>query len=148
MRYAFLIPILGLLASLGATPGLAAEGRPAGGALGIWMNPKHSLVVHTDACANATGATLCGRIVWASRQALADASDASVPRLVGTELLEDYRLRGKGVWQGTVFVPDMGRRFYSEIDEVSPDRLKVKGCILGGLLCKSQVWTRVAQVPA
>jgi uncharacterized protein (DUF2147 family) len=141
MRHVFLIPFISLLA---ATPAFASEG----GGEGLWMNPKHTLAVHTDTCGQDGAHTLCGRIVWASKQAQADATDASVPRLVGTELLENYRLRAPGVWQGTVFVPDMGRRFASEIDELSSDRLKVKGCILGGLLCKSQVWTRIGQVPA
>ena len=41
----------------------------------------------------------------------------------------------------------MGRRFSSEIDAISPTRLKVKGCILGGLICKSQVWSRIERLP-
>lgn len=145
MRLALLIPFL---TALVATPALASQGA----AERLWMNPKHTLAVHTDPCGQAGGQSarqaLCGRIVWASKQAQADATDASVPRLIGTELLENYRLHGRGVWQGTVFVPDMGRRFASEIDQLSPDQLRVKGCIFGRLLCKSQVWTRIGQVPA
>jgi uncharacterized protein (DUF2147 family) len=41
-----------------------------------------------------------------------------------------------------VFVPDMKRKFYSRIEQQGPDKLKISGCILGGLLCKSQYWTR------
>jgi uncharacterized protein (DUF2147 family) len=144
MRRAILISFLALL----AIPLGASQSRAETSADGLWLNPKHSLAVQTSPCGTLAKTSLCGRIVWASKEAQADATDASVPRLLGTELLEDYHPRGKGVWQGTVFVPDMGRRFYSEIDALSPDRLKVKGCILGGLLCKSQVWTRIAQVPA
>jgi uncharacterized protein (DUF2147 family) len=87
-------------------------------------------------------------VVWASAQARADARDSGVANLLGTELLQDYRASGGGVWKGTVFVPDMGRRFASEIDAVSADAIKVKGCILGGLVCRSQVWTRLRQLPA
>ena len=144
MRRAILIPFLALL----AIPLGASQSRAETSADGLWLNPKHSLAVLTSTSGTLGKTSLSGRIVWASKEAQADATDASVPRLLGTELLEDYHPRGKGVWQGTVFVPDMGRRFYSEIDTLLPDRLKVKGCILGGLLCKSQVWTRIAQVPA
>lgn len=160
MRRAFLLPLLaGLLATpVMATPVMAAPvmanatmtnaarapALRAIGAEGLWLNPKGTLAVHTDAC----GSALCGRIVWASAQAQADARDADVPHLVGTQLLENYRPSGRGRWQGTVFVPDMGRHFGSQIAALSPDRLQIKGCILGGLLCKSQVWTRIAQVPA
>jgi uncharacterized protein (DUF2147 family) len=145
MRPAFLLP---LLAALLATPAMAHPAVNAAGAEGIWLNPKGTLAVHTDACGPGLAPALCGRIVWASPQAQADARDAEVPHLVGTQLLENYRPHGRGVWQGTVFVPDMGRRFFSQIEALSPDRLQIKGCILGGLLCKSQVWTRIAQVPA
>lgn len=140
MRYAFLTPILAILAG----PALASEAHAASDIAGFWMNPKHTLAVHTDTC----GTDLCGRVAWASTKAEADGRDSGVPHLLGIELLENYRFRGKGVWQGTVFVPDMGRHFASEIDELSPNRLKVSGCILGGLLCKSQVWTRIQSPPS
>ncbi|WP_159982313.1 MULTISPECIES: DUF2147 domain-containing protein [unclassified Novosphingobium] len=148
MRYALLIPSLVAMAS----PAFAREGHVAADAEGIWLNPKHTVAVHTDACGPNSiqnrSQSLCGQIVWASNQARADARDSDVPRLLGTEILEDYRFRGHGTWSGTVFVPDMGRHFASEIDQLSPTQLRVKGCILGGLLCKSQVWTRIGQVPA
>lgn len=137
--------VLAFLAGLLATPAIAS---PVAEAEGIWLNPKGTLAVHTDACAPGSGPALCGRIVWASVKAQADARDADVPHLIGTQLLENYRPSGKARWQGTVFVPDMGRRFDSQIAALSPDRLQVKGCILHGLLCKSQIWTRIAQVPA
>lgn len=127
-----------------APPVLAQAAAPRGGADGLWLNPKGSVAVQTAAC----GPALCGRVVWASAEAKADARDSGVSNLLGTELLQDYRASGGGVWKGTVFVPDMGRRFTSEIDAVSANAIKVKGCILGGLVCRSQVWTRLRQLPA
>ena len=132
----------GLLALALGTP-LAAAQAPVAGPVGTWLNPHSSVAVKTGAC----GDRMCGRVVWASRQAQDDARDGGVAPLVGTELLENYRPEGRGAWAGTVFVPDMGRRFSSEISQVGPDRLKVKGCILGGLICKSQVWTRIEHLP-
>jgi uncharacterized protein (DUF2147 family) len=41
----------------------------------------------------------------------------------------------------------MGRRFSSQINELPTGQLKIKGCILGGLICKSQVWTRIDHIP-
>jgi len=110
---------------------------------GVWLNPSGSVAVRTGSC----GPGLCGRVVWASGQAKADAQDSGIASLIGTELLQDYRPEGR-IWRGTVFVPDMGRRFDSRIEPLSADRLKISGCILGGFFCRSQVWTRIAQVPA
>ncbi len=110
---------------------------------GTWMNPYKSVAVRTGPC----GDRLCGWIVWANQEAQDDAREGGTPKLIGTALLENYRAEKPGNWSGTVFVPDMNRRFYSIIQQVGPDQMKVKGCILGGLLCKSQLWHRIADVP-
>ncbi|NIJ21525.1 uncharacterized protein (DUF2147 family) [Sphingomonas naasensis] len=125
-----------------AAPAIASA-RPARSPEGMWLNPHGSVAVRAGAC----GDRICGWVVWASAAAQKDARESGVDKLIGTELLEDYRPYGQARWSGTVFVPDMGRHFASEIEALSPDRLKVKGCILGGLICKSQVWTRIAQLP-
>lgn len=134
-----------LFLSLLAAPLAAHAATPAEG---VWLNPSGSVAVRTGACAPGPSRPgLCGRVVWASGQARADAQDSGVTSLIGTELLQDYHAEGR-IWRGTVYVPDMGRRFDSRIEPLSADKLKISGCILGGLLCRSQVWTRIAQVPA
>lgn len=125
-----------------AAPALAAK-VPVAQPEGIWLGPHNNVAVRTGPC----GDRLCGWVVWADREAQDDARDGGTVRLIGTELLEDYRADGKGQWRGTVFVPDMGRRFMSQISQLSPAQMRVKGCILGGLLCKSQLWTRIERVP-
>lgn len=140
MRYAFLILLLAAL----PVPACGHDASRAADAEGFWLNPKRTVAVRAAAC----GEALCARIVWASMEARNDAAASSVPHLLGTEVLEDYRFRGNGVWTGTIFVPDMGRRFASRIEELSPTQLRIKGCVLRGLLCKSQVWTRIGDLPA
>ena len=140
MRYALSILLLAVLPIAASAQNAS---RPTD-AEGFWMNPKGTVAVRAAAC----GEALCARIVWASTEAQADAAESKIPHLLGTEVLEDYRFRGNGVWSGTIFVPDMGRRFASQIEELSPTRLRIKGCVLRGLLCKSQIWTRVRLVPA
>lgn len=110
---------------------------------GLWINPYHSVAVRNQFCGNA----LCGQIVWASNEAKADARDSGVPNLIGINLLENYHPQQSGKWKGTVLVPDMGHRFSSEIDALGPDRIKISGCIFHGLLCKSQIWTRIEGLP-
>jgi uncharacterized protein (DUF2147 family) len=112
--------------------------QPSTDAIGRWINPRGTVKVETGNC----GADLCGWVIWASPQALADAQDAGIKSLIGTELLRSYRGTARGRWQGEVFVPDMGRTFYSTITQIGADRLKISGCILGGLLCKTQIWQR------
>ncbi len=128
------VPVLAAVAMVAAAPASADA---------LWLNPHDSVAVRTGAC----GDRLCGWVVWANADALADARDSGVTHLIGTALLQDYRPVDRGRWKGTVFVPDMGHSFSSEIDELSPTRLKVKGCLFGGFICKSQIWTRINELP-
>lgn len=119
-------------------PALALSSN-ASALLGVWQNPKHTVAVQTALC----GATLCGTIVAAAPVAVSDAEESGVKRLIGTTLLRDYRKAGSDSWHGMVFVPDMGRTFFSRLTVLSQNELRISGCILGGLLCKSQIWTRL-----
>lgn len=121
---------------------LAFAGQPAfaqgNGVEGVWANPKGTVQVRTGAC----GDKLCGWIVWASPKAQDDAKKAGAKPLIGTALLRGYRADG-GQWAGQVYVPDRQEEYYSTIKIVDTQTLKISGCILGGLLCKSQLWHRV-----
>lgn len=131
------------LAILAATLAVPAAGAEAPAPAGLWISPHHDVAVRTAAC----GSRLCGWVVWASPTAQADARAGGTDRLIGTELLEDYAATGNGAWAGTVFVPDMGRRFSSRIELPSADSLQIRGCLIGDMLCRTQRWTRIAQVP-
>lgn len=128
-------------AMLAATP---ISAQPPSSPAGLWQNPHRSVFVRTGSCG---AERWCGWVAWASAEAEADARDGGTPTLVGTELLRGFERDGPDSWTGTVFVPDMNRRFASRIDAVSANELRIRGCVLGGLFCKTQVWTRVEALP-
>jgi len=117
---------------------VAAGLPPAPPVLGVWHNPKNSVAVRTGAC----GDKLCGWVVRANDQAQADARDGGTPKLIGTALLREYRPSGRRKWSGQIYVPDMGRTFGSTITLVDSNTIDVKGCLIGGFLCKTQTWRR------
>ena len=123
-----------LAASLVATPALAASPLE-----GNWTNPKRSVTVRIGPC----GGPLCARVVAASPDARAAAADGGTPRLVGTELMSGIAPNGTGSWTADIFVPDVNRRAQGELHLLGPRTLEVQGCALGGMLCKTQVWSRV-----
>nr|WP_086491552.1 DUF2147 domain-containing protein [Novosphingobium panipatense] len=133
LRLGAIIPILGLLCA-------AAPAQPANAPnpFGRWLNPRGDVEVAVAPC----GAMLCGTVTWVGGQAVADAADAGVGHLVGTQLLRDYHREGDGGWQGEVYVPDMGGSFFSRIHQPDPAHLRISGCILHGLICKSQIWSK------
>ena len=110
---------------------------------GLWLNPHGSVAVQTENCQG----KLCGRIVWANPEAKQDAKDSGIAQLIGIELLSDYTPENRNSWSGSVYVPDMGHHFSSTITELSPTEMKVQGCLIGGFICKSQVWQRIEKAP-
>ena len=126
-----------------AIAGPAVAQRPADAVAGLWMNPHGSVVVRAGDC----GSKLCGWIGWANGQAKQDAREEGVDPLIGVALLQDYEPNKDGTWSGTIYVPDMGRRFSSTIALVDRNQLKVKGCLIGGFICRSQLWHRVEHLP-
>ena len=120
---------------------LAAQASvPAPNAIiGQWSNPKGTMEVRTRQC----GANLCGRVVRASEKAQAAARDAGAPPLVGSDLLKNYSRTGERQWSGRIFIPKLGRDVPSQIRQTSADTITISGCMMGGLVCKTQVWHRV-----
>lgn len=49
---------------------------------------------------------------------------------------------GGGSYEGSITKPSTGKT-YSGKASLSGNSLKLKGCVLGGLLCESQTWSRL-----
>lgn len=105
---------------------------------GHWQNPRASVIVAIAPC----GEAMCGRVQWASEKAQADARRGGTDPLIGVELLSGFVPSGDGRWKGRLFVPDLNKRSKAELRQLGPDKVKVTGCTIGRLVCKSEVWTR------
>ena len=105
---------------------------------GRWRNPSGSVTVLIEPCGDA----LCGTVAAASDRARADARRGGTANLVGTRLMTGFKPAGSDKWRGRMFVPDINHRSKAELRIVGPSRLKVTGCMVGRMICKSQIWTR------
>lgn len=128
--------MLGMAAIAALAPTLASAA--ANDLLGVWRNPKNSVHVDIRPC----GSSACGVVVWATPKAQADARRGSGRELVGLQLLQDFAPNGQG-WRGKVFVPDLNRTLAGSARAIDANHLEAKGCVLGGLFCKAQIWTRI-----
>ena len=117
---------------------LLAAQDTAGPIEGRWKNPSGNVTVAIEAC----GEALCGTVTSASDEAKADARRSGTETLVGTQLMTGFKLGGPSKWRGRLFIPDMNRRSKAELRMLGPGQLKVTGCAVGRMICKSQVWTR------
>jgi len=122
---------------------LAAALTPQDSTLaGYWTNGSGSVVVLIAPCGDAAW---CGTVQSASAKAQADAARGGTATLVGTQLLRNFVAIAPGRWKGTLFVPDLNQRSKAELVQLDADRIRVRGCAVGRLLCKSQVWRRLEQ---
>ncbi|MEL6541322.1 MAG: DUF2147 domain-containing protein [Pseudomonadota bacterium] len=108
--------------------------------LGTWRNKSDSVHVQIKPCGENTR---CGVVVWANDKAKQDAAKGGTENLVGTQLLRKFREKKDDLWRGKAFVADLGKEFTGTVQPVDYNTMEVKGCIVGGLICKTQIWTRV-----
>lgn len=135
MKAVFVTTALVLIAL--AVPATASAKPPIEGQ---WRNPKGSVVVRVAPCGDA----YCGTVVDASAKAKASARKGGTPRLIGTRILSGVRPAGDGAFRGQAFDPKRNIRAPATIRVIGPSTLLVKGCVLGGIICKEQRWTRVS----
>ena len=130
--------------TLAGSASWAQEGADAPLDTGVWRNPKGSVHIELKPC----GEQICGYVVWASAKAQADARRAGTPDLIGKQLLRDFAPSTGKVYRGKVFAPDLNATFTGTAQRIDARSLRAKGCLVAGLLCKSQVWTRIDAAPA
>lgn len=135
IKGASMIRLFLLAAALLASPVFAASLID-----GYWTNPARNVTVHIASCGHGA---LCGRVVRASDDAKAKADAAGTPRLIGTELMSNLQPVGEGAWHGNFFVPDRNVRADGDARMLDQRTLEIEGCAMGGLMCKSQQWTRI-----
>ena len=103
------------------------------------------------AIASCVGGSLCGTIarvvapagVFPKDTRNPDASKRNQP-LVGVKLIQGFKLGKDGKWTGgTIYNPQDGRTYRSELARKPDGSLAVKGCV--GPLCQTQVWKPVTR---
>ena len=107
---------------------------------GQWTNYKKNVVVQVERC----GAAYCGRVVQASAKAREKARRGGTPNLVGTQILTGLKPIGDGRYRGRAFVPKRNIHATATVRQLGNNVMQVSGCVLGGLLCDNERWTRVA----
>jgi uncharacterized protein (DUF2147 family) len=127
---------------------LASDGEP----LGIWLTADGESHIRIAHC----GQALCGDVVWLREPAdrygnpYVDTNNPNPSlrdrQLLGMTIFFDLLPTSPGdEWRGRVYNPKDGDTYLAFISIQSEQRLKVRGCVLGGAICSSQTWRRVEQ---
>ncbi len=82
---------------------------------------------------------LCGTLI----KAFTSEGKDRVSDNIGKQIVWDMVAGGAGSYtDGQVWAPDRDKT-YSASMQMTGDMLSVSGCVLGGLICRAQDWTRV-----
>lgn len=136
----------GILVAAGLLLAASAVAAPA--PVGVWSMPKDKATIRISTCGDALCATLIGLRKPNDKNGRPKV-DKHNPNpalrnrpVIGLSLLTDMRREGNG-WAGRFYNPDDGRSYAGTIMADGSSRLKLRGCVIGGLLCKTQVLRRV-----
>ncbi len=121
----------------------------AADALGTWYTADKDSQVRITNC----GGALCGTLVWlkvpndpATGRPKTDKNNANASKqshpLIGTPIVLGMKPSGQNVWSGDVYNAQDGKTYSGSFTLTSATTAELKGCVLGGLICKSQTWTR------
>jgi len=114
----------------------AVQAQPRAPIEGNWKNPIGSAIITVAPC----GDLLCGKVAWASARGQREAS-TSTSNVVGTTVLTGFKQTGNR-WTGRLFIPDDNVHVSAKLQLLSERQLKLTGCAVAGLFCRSQIWTR------
>ncbi len=122
------------LAAASAALFLSAGVASAQDITGVWRTETNDdgnwALVEIYAC----GSLTCGAI-----------TESSIPNSpnIGRQIIKDMVYEGDGEWDdGEIYAPDHDEWYDADIELAAGGQLEVSGCVLGGLICRSQTWTR------
>lgn len=128
-----------LAASLMAA--LPAFADPMSDIVGRWRDSDGESEIAISRC----GPALCGKIVWL-KEARFDIfnPDESLRKrsLLGLQVLTGFKSAAKGALEGEGYNPADGKTYRTTLELTSARSLVVRGCVLGGLICDDDTWSR------
>lgn len=129
---------LSLLASLTLASPTLAQGQDP---IGTYLSETGDTRVRIARC----GGAYCGTIV-AVRGETKDVNNPDpalkTRNLVGVRMISDIRPSGEG-FEGSLYNYKDGKTYSGRMSFQGGGAMQLSGCVLGGLICRTQTWTKV-----
>ena len=128
-----------------------SDGASAADPIGTWYTAGNRSQVRIGHCG---GNALCGGIMWLkdpidpkTGMPWTDINNPDPAKrtrpLIGVRIVLDLTpSSAPDKWQGQVYNADDGRTYSGYLTMTGANALELKGCVFGGLICKSETWTR------
>ena len=111
---------------------------------GAWADPIEG-IWKTEVDDGAYGhikMTPCGSAYCGTIHKSFNSSGEYVSANQGKKLVIDMKPKGGGKYAGKVWRPSNDKIYVAKV-ALSGNKLKLSGCVAGGLICSKQTWTRV-----
>jgi uncharacterized protein (DUF2147 family) len=119
-----------------AAPATAQKLSPAG----TWVSQTGDTRVRIAPC----GGQMCGTIAWVKSPGKDVHNPDPAQRgrdLVGIRMIT-MSASGADQWKGTLYRYTDGQTFSGSMKMTGQNTMELSGCIAGGLICRSQTWSR------
>lgn len=110
---------------------LFASGASAADISGTYVRPSTGTQVEFYDC----GGKVCGKIVAVK--------DKAKEKTVGTIILKGATRSDDKTFKGELLNTEDGKIYNGVLTVVSAKEIKLEGCVLGGIICKGENWTKV-----
>jgi uncharacterized protein (DUF2147 family) len=127
----------------------AADFAEAADLRGVWLVEDKTGEIEIENCAG----LMWGIVLWERTPGRdSENPDASlrgrptlgIPILLGMRSVTEPHAEGpQAIWRGQIYNSRNGKTYEASIKPVDADTLHLEGCVLGGLFCGGQNWTRV-----
>ncbi|POR51726.1 uncharacterized protein (DUF2147 family) [Bosea psychrotolerans] len=110
--------------------------------IGRWRDSDGESEIEIARC----GPALCGTIVWLKQPRIDSANPDPANRgrpLLGLRVLSGFKPDpAAATFSGDGYNPEDGRSYKTTLELKSKTTLSIKGCVMGGLICDDDIWTR------
>lgn len=117
--------------------------------LGSWLTGDKKGKVHIVNC----GGAICGTLSWLAepndpdtKQPKTDKNNTDAGKksrpLLGIPIVLNMKPAGGEKWEGQVYNAEDGGTYTGSFTMTGANSAELKGCVMGGIICKGQTWTR------
>jgi uncharacterized protein (DUF2147 family) len=150
LRMSFVRTTAATAVSIVALAAIALAPARAADPLGTWWTADRDAKIKIVNC---NGSALCGTLVWIAEpldpethqpktdKNNPDASKRGRP-LLGIPIVLNMTPAGPDKWQGHLYNSRDGGIYSGSFAMTGPNTAQLRGCVMGGLICKGQIWTR------
>jgi uncharacterized protein (DUF2147 family) len=120
-----------------------ASAAQAAEPIGDWRVQDGSAIIRIDNCSGA----LWGVVTWEKSPGRDNHNPNPSLRgrpTLGATIVKNMRQTSRGRWEGEIYNAQNGKTYNANIRLVNDNTLRLQGCVLGGIFCGGQQWTRVA----